>query len=86
MGILSDNQCSDAAWTVKLVRSQRKRRDPKLLEIHGYLADRLDRVRMDRYASFEAQGCNFRNGLQYPSFVVSEHNADQFGGPTQQLA
>ena len=70
-------QEADAARAVELVRRAREQVDVHRLHIHGYMADGLHRVRVERDAPLAAECADGPDGLDGADLVVGEHDGHE---------
>ena len=81
----TQDQSTDSARPVELVRGKRHGGNAQAAEMDRQLSDDLHGVGMHRNAGFGAQLGQFLNRLQDARFVVAQHDADQPGVVVEQF-
>jgi hypothetical protein len=73
----SNEQCSDALRSVKLVTGDREQVDTERFHIDENLPDRLGGIGVENNASLATKMGNLIDGLNRSHFIVGMHNGDK---------
>src|ERR1700690_1792541 len=70
-------ECPDPLWPVDLVSGQRQQVNSEVIDTDRYLAETLDRIRVERDPMLPREACDISHRTNRPDFVVRVHDRNQ---------